>query len=493
MPIRGKVGVVSTGLRCLVAAVVWLACSLLAREAAAQEPLQPGEGFLTRFSGTTKNSSGETVINLDGVVGSIISLRNPAQPPKGQHWLNEPQRNPVTAAQVGEVFGVAIDDAEQPNIYITATSAFGLHRTPDNSAWMEGMWGPNAGPGAVWKLDAANGYAPSLFATITLDGRQNTGAALGNIAYDRWNKQLYVSDLETGMIHRLHVSDGSDLGRYDHGVDGRARFLDAATDQEKSLSQVRFDPSSAARITDCPHGPFAKTPSCWNIADFRRRVWGVGVRKDSQSGQIRLYYAVWSSQALGSPDFTSASDEEKRNSVWSVALKDDGAFDLTSVRREYLLPDFFTDARDIERAGRSHPVTDIAFPKCSASNAMLVSERGGVRNLGLDADSPFAASHESRVLRYELDKKGIWQLVGRYDVGFYIRKDSEPPSIRANSSGGIDFGYGYEQDWSIASARPDEFVWISGALCSPHAPCFVPEIDKRIDGSHVAGIQGTPE
>ena len=107
---------------------------------------------------------------------------------------------------------------------MTATSAFVLHRNADNSDWMAGMWGPDAGPGTVWKLDAANGYKPEVFARIKLDGRANTGAGLGNIAFDRWNRQFYVSDHESGMIHRLRASDGADLGHYDHGTDGRAAF-----------------------------------------------------------------------------------------------------------------------------------------------------------------------------------------------------------------------------------------------------------------------------
>ena len=59
-------------------------------------------------------------------------------------------------------------------------------------------------------LDASTGYAPRVFSRIMLNGRRNTGAALGNIGYDRTNKQLFVSDLETGMIHRIRAADGCD-------------------------------------------------------------------------------------------------------------------------------------------------------------------------------------------------------------------------------------------------------------------------------------------
>lgn len=469
----------------------WLALTALPGMAQDAGPMQAGEAFVTRFSGTT-SADGETVIDLKGAVGSIVDVRNPSQPPQGQHWLNEPQRHKISAEQAGQVFGVALDDAASPSIYLTATSAFGLHRTSDNADWMAGMWGPDGGPGTVWKLSPDTGYKPVVFATIGVAGRANTGAALGNIAYDKWNHQFYVSDLETGLIHRLSA-DGTDLGQFDQGVTGRASFVDAATGQSMSLPTVEFDPATSARITDCKEGAFDRTPACWNFADFRRRVWGLGVRKDAQSGEVRLYYAVWSSQALGSKDFASASEEEKRNSVWSVAIKADGDFDAGSVRREYFLPDFFTDPAAIARSGRSNPVSDIAFCKCEDERTMLVAERGGVRNLGLTAEEPFANPHESRVLAYELDDKGVWQIKGRYDIGHYDRKNDGQPFLRANGSGGVDYGFGYGVEWHIDTARPDETVWMTGGtLCSPHGPCFNPDIGRSEDGSYVSGAQGTP-
>src|SRR5262249_4527096 len=156
-------------------------------------------------------------IDVNGVVGSIIDLRAPRQAPLGDHWINEPQRNPITAGQVGQVFGVVLDDATPPNIYLSATAAFGLHLAPGSQQWMPGMWGDGGGPGTVYRLDAASNYQPRVFANVTLNSRQNSGPALGNMAFDRTNKQIFVSDLETGMIHRIRAADGADLGYYDHG------------------------------------------------------------------------------------------------------------------------------------------------------------------------------------------------------------------------------------------------------------------------------------
>src|SRR5262245_21130123 len=221
------------------------------RVSAQEEPLRPGEAFVTRFSGAVGGPGGLT-INTGGTVGSIIDLRAPGQPPRGQHWIDEPQRKPVTAGQVGQVFGVAFDDATPPNIYLSATAAFGLHRTPDNAQWMPGMWGPGGGPGTIYRLDAANGYAPRPFSQIVLNGRPNSAAALGNLAFDRYNRQLFVSDLETGMIHRVRLADGGNVGIYDHGTQARTEFVDVETGERGSLPPIGFDPNSRARLSDCP-------------------------------------------------------------------------------------------------------------------------------------------------------------------------------------------------------------------------------------------------
>jgi len=469
--------------------ILLLAATLPLAAQAQDAAMQPGEAFVTRFAGTA-NADGRVVINPNGTVGSIIDLRMPRQPPQGQHWVDEPQRNPVTAAQVGQVFGVALD--EGPNIFLTATAAFGLHRTPDNAQWMPGMWGPG-GPGGVYVLERNTGYRPRLLAQVGLAGRPNSGAALGNIAYDKWHKQLFVSDLETGMIHRLRAADGADGGTYDHGTQGRANFLDAESKQPRSLAPIAFDPNSRARTDDCPSGKFELTPECWNVAASGRRVWGLGVRRDATNNEVRLYYAVWSSPALGNTAWNQTAEDDKRNSVWSIRLAPDGNFDPSGVRREFLLPDFFVKQEDIARAGYSQPVSDIAFPECGGRAAMLVSERGGLRNLGLNADNPFATPHEARALRYELYQDGVWRPAGRYDVGFYNRQKEGEPFLRANCSGGAAFGLGYTEAWIANRSQPDQFVWISGdSLCSPDGPCTLPPPPPSAAAQPIPGEQATP-
>ena len=367
----------------LAIAFLFLAGLPFAPRGHAQEQLaRPGEAYVTRFSGTL-TQNGRTIIDTTGTVGSLVDVRQPGNAARGGHWLDEPQRLPVTAAEVGQVFGIAFDDANPANIYLTATSAFGLHLRAGKAGWMAGMWGADGGSGSVYKLDAANNYKPGIFATIVLRGRANTGAALGNIAYDKWNRQLYVSDLETGMIHRLAISDGRDLGRYDHGVTGRTSFTDATDGASLSLPGVTFDANTKARKSDCPGGDFASTPACWNLADFRRRVWGLGVRADAVTGAVRLYYALWGSQGFGNTAWFRAADDgsfDQGNSLWSVGIAADGSFDTTSVRREFFMPDFFRHPGTADH-GPSQPVSDIAFSRSGGQDVMLLAERGGVRNL----------------------------------------------------------------------------------------------------------------
>ena len=463
-------------------------------------PLRPGEAVVTRFSGVGPGGPQGATINTNGPVAVIIGVGAPQEPPQGQHWLNKPIRTTVTAGQVGQVFGVTIDDQNPPNIYLTATAAFGLHM--DQSGWMPGMWGQGGGPGTVWRLDAASGYRNARpFADLRPNGRPNSAAALGNIAYDRTNRQFFVTDMETGLIHRIGP-DGREGGTFDHGTDGRQRFTDAESRQSGSLPPIPFDLASTPRYQDCP-GQFERTPACWNIAPSGRRVWGIGVRRDPMGQGARLYYGVWSGPDFGNAGWAQLSDEEKRNSVWSVRLGPGGQFDSSDVRREFVMPDFFNAPQDIERAGFSQPVSDIAFSECGERPVMLVSERGGMRNLGLTSENAFATPGEARTLRYELDQNGTWRAVGRYDVGNNDRQQQGAPFIRANCAGGAAFGPGVDggdlqgqpgqQGSQPGGSGPDQFVWITGDnLCSPQAPCRLPGQEPQRQQASQGGQQGDP-
>ena len=95
--------------------------------------------------------------------------------------MQAPRRHTVPAAQIGQVFGVTLDDGlpasgaaagrvPVPKFYATATTAYGLQivvdkqvgtetvraRSKTGSAqanWMDERFGPSGGPGSIWKID----------------------------------------------------------------------------------------------------------------------------------------------------------------------------------------------------------------------------------------------------------------------------------------------------------------------------------------------------
>ena len=74
----------------------------------------------------------------------------------------------------------------------------------------------------------------SLFANLTGEGGKNAGPGLGTIAYDPASQQLFVTDLEYGLIHRLGL-DGSIRGSFDHGIAARAKVgLDPISYDERA-------------------------------------------------------------------------------------------------------------------------------------------------------------------------------------------------------------------------------------------------------------------
>lgn len=432
--------------------------------------LTPGKAFVTRFSGTMtlSGANGEffATLNPDGVVGSLFDLRFPGHKPRGQHWRNEPQSLPVYARQTGQVFGIAFDDAKPVNIYLAATSAFGLYRTRDNTGWMKGMWGKGGGPGTIYKLTAKNGYKPEIFARIRLNGRANRGAALGNIAVDTAHAQLLVSDMQTGMIHRLDIKTGRDLGHFDHGGVARGYFYDAAQGHDASLPPVFYKPDTSPECTDTRQ-PRSRTPDCWRYTAPERRVWGIGVRRSD--GISRLFYAIW--------------DRASRSQVWSVALNDNGGFDTRSVRREFIVP-----AIAGTFSNGTPAISDIAF---SGDGRMLLAERGAPRRTIIVSGKPVTALSQARVLQYRVLDYGAWELEGAYAIG---NRNSAGPGEAPrfnNAAGGVSWGFARTGTGAINLSAPAGYVWASGdSLCAPSAPCINARGDAVDDTDFVTGIEG---
>ncbi len=365
-----------------------ISTSVRAGDRATVQVIHTGDLAVARFSGTSPSKTTETSESSEATEGDAEAGSQPAPAPADSRGAtafidldgasvriyHEPADHgrgggdapltlappfEVTARQIGQVFGLAFDDGRRqgagapiPNLYAAATSRYGVRIVvPDRDGdgrpevaskggpgarFMPGQWGAElgGGPGAIWKIDGRTG-AVSLFAEVTLDGVPNSGPGLGQIAFDGAHRQLFVSDLDTGMIHRFDLA-GNDLGHFDHGVRGRPQI---------GLPPVPHDPQRRMEITSPAFS--SADPATWGLAAPERLIEGLAVRDG------RLYYTT-----------------RKPLKVWSVGIRDDGSF-ADDVRAELDILSLDV-ASGNDRAGRLRsPIIDIAF---DADGTLLIAE-----------------------------------------------------------------------------------------------------------------------
>jgi len=373
----------------------------------------------------------KSFINPAGAALRIFDVSRLGPGPTGQ-LVKAPMKFEFAARRIGQVFSLAFaQDPDKapirafPDLYAAATSMFGvqivgldladagrpirLRRGSLGARFMEGQWGTalGGGPGSIWRIDGASG-ALTLFANVRFAGRGNSGPGLGDIAFDMRSRNLYVSDLDTGLIHRFDLK-GAELGQFDHGQDGRpGRSLAPVADDGR-----RMDITSAAFVTE--------DPATWGFTQPERRVLSLAVRED------RLYYAV------------AAGPE-----IWSVGLNPDGAFG--------------SDARFELAVAANDPasVTDIVF---DSKGRMYLAQRGALKNR-YDY-SELTESGRSKVLRYTPETPDDPATPGRwlpaaeeYAVGFF--------GEHRNSVGGISLQYGYRRDGTIDYAACEGTLLTTG-------------------------------
>ena len=425
--------------------------------------LKLGDAVVTGFSGTiapdpskprpaNKSPIDLTFINPDGPSARIVDVSKPGYVWDGR-LFQAPKNFNILAKDAGQVFGVALDDAAQPNIYVAATSVFGLNivsrgrdgqperrkKGGPGAGWMKGQFGLDlqGGPGAIYKVDGRTGVV-TLFANVTLDGVPNPGPGLGNLAYDSTHKQIFVSDLYTGMIHRFDL-DGKELDRYDHGVTG----LTAA-----KLAAVAFDPKNRPNIASDRFD--SEKPDTWGFAPAPRRVFGLAVHEG------RLYYSVTSGPQ-----------------IWSVGIARDGSF-AADPRWEL----------DVPAQTGPLPVSDIAF---SQKGAMILAQRALIA--GSYDYSAFTRPGEPQVFRIWLKdpqdppSPGRWKLTPEeYAIGF--------AGNHRNTNGGVALGYGYGQDGVLSTNACEFSLWTTGQNLRN-----APPLKTRLDPGGplvVHGLAGVP-
>ncbi|MDQ2078572.1 hypothetical protein RA307_00130 [Xanthobacteraceae bacterium Astr-EGSB] len=445
-----------------LAVVPVLLFALAVELASAQAPrgvYAAGEAAVTGFSGSVRpfeiapgqDPAAQIFIDPDGPSLRVVDLRRMGGPPAAQ-LVGAPKPFTVSAKWIGQVFGVALDDASPANIYVAATSVYGLSIVapgPDGrpqrvrtgiagATFMPAQWGPGGGPGSIWKIDGLRGDV-SLFANVAVGGRANSGPALGGLAYDRTTKSLFVADRETGLVHGFDL-DGVALGTYDHGVAGRAAVglapVPAPTDLGAGPANAGFD---SAR------------PDTWGYAATERRVFGLATHAG------RLYYAV--AEGLR---------------VWSVGLQADGRF-AGDARIEVALPP-------------AAAATEIAKIVFDDEGRMYLAERSAPTGAPDFAD--LSIPSVGRLLRYTVIGvtaigQPIWQpSPDEYAVGF-------PRDFR-NDNGGVAIGYGYDADGRLDPRACGSFVWTTGEKLrattdAPFAAKLGPSGALAIDG-----LQGMP-
>ena len=334
-------------------------------------PLEEGFSVATCFSGVlpTAPPDQKYVVAITNTSSSELSGA-PIGVPGGSHpWerfhneagLNtSPPPAPLAdhvwnVVNLGEVFGVTLDEAPIPNIYVSATTAFGIYNAPTS----------NSGDrGSVFKLDGVTGEI-SVFATLP---QLSNGPSLGNLCHHQdtvGNDWIFVSNFEDGNIYRLDSSGAYlPLDVYDHGTTGRV----------------------AAGLSPIPDSNSVGLPRPG------RRVWGL------EDYEGRLYYGVW---------YNPGTAQE----IWSVALDASGAIDPSTAMLEITIP--FVPGRNY-----SLPVADITFSSSGDLLFAERYHRHNNGTPATSMPSDFTGPHKSRVLEYT-GTSGAWTAspVTKYTVG----------------------------------------------------------------------------
>ena len=295
--------------------------------------------------------------DLQGVL-NVYDLSAQGSAPLGADWGTTQYSHPDwVRSQIGQVFGVALDDSG--NIFTSHTAIYGVD--------VVGAIG--ATPGQIYKIDTVTGV-PTVFATLPNNsapliaaspfGINESYPGLGNLCFDVEKQMVYVTNFEDGRIYRINAA-GTCLSTWDHAT---------------------------GILSDC-------TPEVGDLpgaAPLGERVWGV------QSFNGRVYYSIW-------VEDSGAIDPTNANQIWSIAYDAGGEFIAGTEQLEITVPMIFSEY--------SNPVADIAF---SSTGKMMIAER----SMQTDQDTRRfnTLAHQSRALEYMCDEQGRWiPSPNTFDVG----------------------------------------------------------------------------
>ena len=315
-------------------------------------PVQAGEVVHTHSANNQLQTGPNQILDLDDPVVQLLDVRNPAgqgavpnvtwNPPR--FWNAGAGANEWTARNLGLVFGVTLDNATSPNIYVTA------HDYEFEAAFSGGnsSFPTPGGNGAVWRLDGVTG-AICLIAQLP-----NTGPKLGQVAWGSRGNSLYISNFEDGRIYRVTPP--------------------------AACPAVPIKPFGPSGPDIFDHGTGLSTPIADDlqagITALGRRVFAVCVNE----AESRLYYGVWIEDYLN-------VNAAQNNEIWSVPINAAGQF-AGAAQLEAAMPNLVINNTAYAYTA---PPADITF---GPNGNMYAGERSG-------------NAHDSRVIEFA-GGSGAW-------------------------------------------------------------------------------------
>jgi hypothetical protein len=357
---------------------------------------------------------GGSVPNPNGFCVKVVDPRGNG--PLGRNWLapmfsNEDATNPANVwnhANLGPVFGCCLD--HKGNIFVAATGAYGNFPLSEYPA----------GPGAVYKIDRLTGAIsvwlgtlaiPSVLTALApgLTSLPNTGPGLGDICYDPYYDQFFVTNLEDGKIYRVKDTP---LG---------------------GVVQNAYDPFGNDDTTDGTPGFPALGERVYAVHKLNARIllWSAWLRDSGPGGRQSTPWptATWPALPSGqSPNNAVFMSFTVPNNFGGTALVK--VMPWLSATVQY-----------------SNPVTDITDNEASLGGFMnasriLFAERTYVGDYGIINSG--GSAHHSRVLEY-IESLGFPASLTHFHVGSYAGVLPTP----TNAAGGIAYD-------------SDDNVWATG-------------------------------
>ena len=309
-------------------------------------PVDPNEWC--GFGVVTCTTIQGTAEELTGQVAALVDIRKNSQAPRGDNWSN-----PLTAgaddievvrpanwniARMGNIFGIAMNP-RNGDIFFAASDIydFDFQQFVTTGPPPPAVTGP-AGSAGIYTANFSN---PNTVRNLTLTNSTyttagnaigtrripntgndetpaNSGNGIGNIDFDLNSENLFVSNLEDGILYSINSVTGQ-------------------------IEDV-FD----------PFGQYVHSDDIAGIVEPSERIWGLAVSDCSATS--RLFFARNST----AEDTTEDANEPK--GVYSVGLNSDGTFQ-NNLRIEF-----------IDNTGDMSKLTDLSFN--ADCDQLLIAERG---------------------------------------------------------------------------------------------------------------------